>query len=62
MSKETITISKEEVTEKILKAQRTANRVDAIQMNRKNVSFEDKRTKRNRTRAAQKKAAFKDQL
>lgn len=54
-------ITKEQLTEIRTKARKAAERLDATVIRRKNVAFDDKRTKRNRTRATQKKAALKDQ-
>ena len=54
------TISKEEIRKLRLTAQKAAERVDASVTRRKNVAFQDRRTKRNRTRDAQKRNAIKD--
>lgn len=52
------TITKEEATKARLKAQRAARRLDMLHL--KAATHEDKRTKRNRTRKAQKDKALKD--
>lgn len=55
-------ITKEENTKNKIKALQAATRVEASVTRRKNVAFQDKRTKRNRTRGAQKRKAIKEAL
>lgn len=52
------TITKEEATKALLKAQRAARRLETI--NFKPQTHEDKRTKRNRTRKTQNDKAIKE--
>jgi len=48
--------------EELLKLQQAARRLEAIKMNNRNAVFQDKRTKRNRTRSDQKRTSIDDQV